>query len=53
MLNISADGDTVLTERVDVFTLPNAPIELPVMGTFEVAAARSPPGATTSTSTSS
>ena len=34
--NIVADGDTVLTERVDVFHLPNATIELPVMGTFEV-----------------
>jgi limonene-1,2-epoxide hydrolase len=36
VLNIVADGDTVLTERVDVFYLPNATIELPVMGTFEV-----------------
>ena len=36
VLNIVADGDTVLTERVDVFQLPNANIELPVMGTFEV-----------------
>src|ERR1700690_2592859 len=34
--NIVANGDTVLTERVDVFRLPNATIELPVMGTFEV-----------------
>ena len=34
--NIVATGDTVLTERVDVFQLPNATIELPVMGTFEV-----------------
>ena len=34
--NIVANGDTVLTERVDVFVLPNATIELPVMGTFEV-----------------
>jgi limonene-1,2-epoxide hydrolase len=34
--NIVGDGDVVLTERVDVFTLPNATIELPVMGTFEV-----------------
>jgi limonene-1,2-epoxide hydrolase len=34
--NIVAEGDTVLTERVDVFHLPNATIELPVMGTFEV-----------------
>jgi limonene-1,2-epoxide hydrolase len=34
--NLVANGDTVLTERVDVFVLPNATIELPVMGTFEV-----------------
>ena len=34
--NLVADGNTVLTERVDVFVLPNATIELPVMGTFEV-----------------
>ena len=34
--NIAAVGDTVLTERVDVFHLPNGKIELPVMGTFEV-----------------
>lgn len=36
ILNICADGDVVLTERVDVFVLPNVTIELPVMGTFEV-----------------
>src|SRR5688572_7219610 len=36
MVNIAGDGDIVLTERVDVFTLPNVTIELPVMGTFEV-----------------
>jgi len=34
--NIVANSDVVLTERVDVFVLPNATIELPVMGTFEV-----------------
>ena len=34
--NIVADGDVVLTERVDVFELPNGKVELPVMGTFEV-----------------
>ncbi len=34
--NIVADGDTVLTERVDVFELAHTTIELPVMGTFEV-----------------
>jgi len=36
VLNVAAVGDTVLTERVDVFYLPNGTIELPVMGTFEV-----------------
>jgi limonene-1,2-epoxide hydrolase len=36
VLNIVGDGDTVLTERIDVFRLPNKTIELPVMGTFEV-----------------
>ena len=34
--NIVANGDTVLTERLDVFRLPNLTIELPVMGTFEL-----------------
>jgi limonene-1,2-epoxide hydrolase len=34
--NLVADGDTVLTERVDIFTFPTTVIELPVMGTFEV-----------------
>jgi limonene-1,2-epoxide hydrolase len=34
--NIAADGDVVLTERVDVFVMPNGKVELPVMGTFEV-----------------
>ena len=29
-------GNTVLTERVDVFHLPKGTIDLPVMGTFEV-----------------
>ena len=33
---IAGVGDTVLTERLDVFVLPNGRIELPVMGTFEV-----------------
>jgi limonene-1,2-epoxide hydrolase len=36
MVNIAANGDTVLTERVDVFVLPGKIIELPVMGTFEL-----------------
>jgi len=33
---IAADGATVLTERLDVFTFANGRIDLPVMGTFEV-----------------
>jgi limonene-1,2-epoxide hydrolase len=33
---IAAAGDTVLTERLDVFTFANGRIDLPVMGTFEV-----------------
>jgi len=36
VLNIVGEGNVVLTERVDVFVLPNVTIELPVMGTFEV-----------------
>src|SRR5207302_5343599 len=36
VLNIAADGNVVLTERVDVFVTPTVTIELPVMGTFEV-----------------
>jgi limonene-1,2-epoxide hydrolase len=36
VLNLAANGDTVLTERIDVFTFPGGVIELPVMGTFEV-----------------
>ena len=36
VLNLAAEGDVVLTERVDVFTTSVRSIELPVMGTFEV-----------------
>jgi limonene-1,2-epoxide hydrolase len=36
ILNMSADGDVVLTERVDRFDIAGKRIELPVMGTFEV-----------------
>jgi len=37
VLNIAVAGNVVLTERVDVFTLPDGrALELPVMGTFEV-----------------
>ena len=35
--NIAADGAIVLTERHDIFTFANGEIDLPVMGTFEVA----------------
>lgn len=34
--NVAGDGNVVLTERVDVFSMPGATIELPVMGTFEI-----------------
>jgi limonene-1,2-epoxide hydrolase len=34
--NIVADGDVVLTERVDTFTLGEKKIKLDVMGTFEL-----------------
>jgi len=33
---IAVTGNTVLTERVDVFLFPTARVELPVMGAFEV-----------------
>ena len=36
VVNIAANGPIVMTERVDVFTLPGKSFELPVMGTFEV-----------------
>ena len=35
--NIAAAGGTVMTERHDIFTFANGEIDLPVMGTFEVA----------------
>jgi limonene-1,2-epoxide hydrolase len=34
--HIVADGDVVLTERVDHFVSPERTISLPVMGTFEL-----------------
>jgi limonene-1,2-epoxide hydrolase len=37
VLNIVATGSVVLTERIDAFIFPTGTIELPVMGTFEVA----------------
>jgi limonene-1,2-epoxide hydrolase len=36
VINIAADGPVVMTERVDVFKLPDKSFELPVMGIFEV-----------------
>jgi len=36
VLNMAANGNVVLTERVDVFQFPGKSLELPVMGTFEV-----------------
>jgi len=36
IVNIAANGSVVMTERVDVFKLPNKSFELQVMGTFEV-----------------
>jgi limonene-1,2-epoxide hydrolase len=36
IINIAANGPVVMTERVDVFTLPGKSFELPVMGTFEI-----------------
>jgi limonene-1,2-epoxide hydrolase len=34
--HIAAQGDTVLTERVDIMEMQGRAVELPVMGTFEV-----------------
>ena len=36
IINIAANGPVVMTERVDVFTIPDRSFELQVMGTFEV-----------------
>ena len=36
VVNIAANGPTVMTERVDVFRILDKSFELPVMGTFEV-----------------
>lgn len=36
VINIAANGPVVMTERVDVFKLPDRSFELQVMGTFEV-----------------
>ena len=34
--HIAANGNVVLTERIDRLTIGGKPVELPVMGTFEV-----------------
>lgn len=36
LVNIAADGNRVLTERVDAFIINGAPVSLPVMGVFEI-----------------
>ena len=36
VINIAANGPVVMTERVDVFKLPNKSFEIPVMGIFEI-----------------
>jgi limonene-1,2-epoxide hydrolase len=36
VIHIAANGPVVMTERADVFKLPDKSFELPVMGTFEV-----------------
>ena len=36
VINIAANGPVVMTERVDVFRLPDRSFEIRVMGTFEV-----------------
>ena len=36
VVNIAANGPVVMTERLDVFKLPDKSFQLPVMGTFEV-----------------
>lgn len=36
ILHIAADGDVVLTERVDRFELGERKVEIPVMGVFEL-----------------
>jgi limonene-1,2-epoxide hydrolase len=36
VVNIAANGPVVMTERVDVFRLPDKSFELQVMGTFEL-----------------
>lgn len=37
ILHLAADGDSVLTERIDRFVIGGKKVELPVCGVFEVA----------------
>jgi len=39
ILALACEGATVLTERIDRFTIGDKRIELPVMGTFEITSA--------------
>lgn len=36
VLNIAANGNVVLTERVDTFVISGKPLSIPVMGVFEI-----------------
>lgn len=36
LVHLATNGNVVMTERVDVFSLPTKQISLPVMGTFEI-----------------
>ena len=36
LLSIAADGNTVLTERIDEFGIDGAHVKLPIMGAFEI-----------------
>ena len=38
VLALAVTGNKILTERIDRFTMNGKPVEIPVMGTFEVAA---------------
>jgi limonene-1,2-epoxide hydrolase len=40
VINIAANGPIVMTERVDVFRLPDKSFQMQVMGTFEVSDGR-------------
>jgi limonene-1,2-epoxide hydrolase len=40
VINIAAAGPIVMTERVDIFRLPDKSFELPVMGIFELSGSK-------------